>query len=176
MSKVAEHECTPESLPSGARHIGVARYGDLTCRDGIAAVESAEAEAEAEVEVEAEADGGPSSVDDIGRLEPVWTGGTLDPQCSKEKEEGGEFVKSKQNADTTLALHAPRTNPSSLPLPRPPPPPQDPSAPPLPPWPCVIPPCVISSRVKSLPPWRARSLPNTSPPFLCSLSYSCRTM
>ena len=64
-------------------------------------------EAEAEVEAEVEADGGPSSVDDIRRLEPVWTGGTLDPQCSKEKEEGGERAKSKQNTDTTLALHAP---------------------------------------------------------------------
>ena len=115
MSKVAEHECTPESLPARARHISVARYGDLSCRDGIAAVESAETDAEAEAE--AEADGGPSSVDDIGRLEL----GTLDPQCSKGKEEGGEFVKSKQNTDTTLALHARRTNPSSLLLPTPPP-------------------------------------------------------
>ena len=100
MSKVAEHECTPESLPAGARHVSVARDGDLTCRVDVAAVKSAEAEAEAE------ADGGPSSFNDIGRLEPVWTGGTLDPQCSKEKEEGGECAKSKQNTDTTLALHA----------------------------------------------------------------------
>ena len=112
----------PESLPAGARHINAWRDDDLTCRVNFAAVESAEAEAEDEEEAKAEAklDGGPSSVDDIRRLEPVWTGGTLDPQCSKEKEEGGECAKSKQNTDTTLAPHAPRRNPSSLLLPLPP--------------------------------------------------------
>jgi hypothetical protein len=98
VSKVPDGRCTPESLPAGARHISAARDGDLTCRDGIAAVESAEAEAEAEAKAEAEGkaelklNGGPSSVDDIGRLEPVWTGGTLDPQCSKEKENRGEYA------------------------------------------------------------------------------------
>ena len=124
MSKVPDGDrCTRESLPAGARHISVARDGDLTCRVDFAVVVAAQAEAEAEEEAEAEAeeeaklDGGPSSVNDISRLEPVWTGGTLDPQCSKEKEEGGERAKSKQNTDTTLALHAPRTNPSSLLLP-----------------------------------------------------------
>jgi hypothetical protein len=102
MSKVAENECTRDLLPAGARHTSVARDGDLTCRVGIAAVESAEAKAEAEAEAKAEAkaeaeaeaeakaeaeaeaelDGGPSkkNVDDIRRLEPVWMGGTLDPQ------------------------------------------------------------------------------------------------
>ena len=84
--------CTRESLPTGARHASVARGGDLNCRVGVAAVESAEAEAEAEAkaELELELDGGPSSVDDIRRLEPVWAGGTLDPQCSKHEENGGE--------------------------------------------------------------------------------------
>jgi hypothetical protein len=87
MSKVTEHECTPESLPAAARHISVARYGDFTCRVDITAVVAAAAKAELELEL----NGGPSSVDDdIGRLEPVWTGGTLDPQCSKREENGGE--------------------------------------------------------------------------------------
>ena len=117
MSEVPKHECTPESLPAGARHISVARYGDLTCRDGIAAVESAkaeveveveveaeaEAEAEAEVEEEEEADGGPSSVDDIGRLEPS----TLDPQRSKQKEEGG-VSSGNQSRTQILHLHCTR--------------------------------------------------------------------
>ena len=121
MSKVPDGDrCTRESLPAGARHISVARDGDVTCRVDVAEVIAAEAEATREVEAEAEeeaeaeaegkaeANGAPSSVDDdIRRLEPVWTGGTLDPQCSKGKEEGGECAKSKQKTDTTLALHAP---------------------------------------------------------------------
>ena len=96
MSKVtASDEWTRESLPAGARHISIARDGDLTCRVDFAAAQSAkaetpaeaEAEEEAEVEVEAEPeagpdaeaeagpeaklDGGPSSIEDIRRLEPV---------------------------------------------------------------------------------------------------------
>ena len=79
--------CTRESLPTGARHASVARDGDLTCRVDVTAVVAAAAKAKLELEL----DGGPSSiVDDIGRLEPVWTGGTLDPQCSKREENGGE--------------------------------------------------------------------------------------
>ena len=106
MSKVtAADEWTRESLPAGARHISIARDGDLTCRVDFAAAQSAkaetpaeaEAEEEAEVEVEVEAeveaeaepeaeagpepeagtepeaklDGGPSSIEDIRKLEPV---------------------------------------------------------------------------------------------------------
>ena len=98
MSKVtAADEWTRESLPAGARHISIARDGDLTCRVDFAAAQSAkaetpaeaEAEEEAEVEVEAEPeaeagpdaeaeaepeaklDGGPSSIEDIRKLEPV---------------------------------------------------------------------------------------------------------
>ena len=81
MSKVAAaDECSPESLPIEARHISVTGDGDVTCRVDFAVVVAAEAEAEAELEL----DGGPSSI------EPVWTGGTLDPQCSKHEENGGE--------------------------------------------------------------------------------------
>ena len=92
MSKVPDGDrCTRESLPAGARHASVARDGDLTCRVDFAAAQSAkaetpaeaeaEAEEEAEVEVEAEPeaeagpeaklDGGPSSIEDIRKLEPV---------------------------------------------------------------------------------------------------------
>jgi hypothetical protein len=99
----AADEWTRESLPAGARHISIARDGDLTCRVDFAAVQSAKAEAAAEAEAEAEAeaaaeaeakaeaepeveaeakvkaeaepkaklDGGPLSIDDIRRLEPV---------------------------------------------------------------------------------------------------------
>ena len=79
--------CTRESLPAGARHASVARDDDLTRRVDVTAVVAAAAKAELELEL----DGGPSSVDDdIGRLEPVWAGGTLDPQRSKHEENGGE--------------------------------------------------------------------------------------
>ena len=106
MSKVPDGDrCTRESLPAGARHASIARDGDLTCRvDVVAEIiaakaeatreveaeEEAEAEAEAEGKAEAKLDGAPSSIDDIRRLEPVWTGGTLHPQCSKHKENEGE--------------------------------------------------------------------------------------
>ena len=88
MSKVPDGDrCTRESLPAGARHASVSRDGDLSCRVDVAAIEAAEAEAEAEAE--AKLDRRPSSVDDdIRRLDPVWTGGTLDPQCSKHKRKG----------------------------------------------------------------------------------------
>ena len=81
MSKVAEDGCRQESPPAGSRHARATR-DDVD----VAVVLAAEAEAEAEVEVEVELDGGPSSVDEIERLEPVWTGSTLDQQCRKERE------------------------------------------------------------------------------------------
>ena len=104
MSKVPDGDrCTRESLPAGARHASVARdgVGEIIAAKAEAtreveaeeeAEEGAEAEAESEAEGKAEAklDGAPSSIDDIRRLEPVWTGGTLHPQCSKHKENEGE--------------------------------------------------------------------------------------
>jgi hypothetical protein len=107
VSKVAAaDECSSESLPAGARHISVARDGDVTCRVDFAVVVAAEAEVEAEAELEL--DGSPSS------LEPVWTGSTLrmskvaEDDCRRESPPAGSKHArvARDNVDVAVVLAA----------------------------------------------------------------------
>jgi hypothetical protein len=77
---LAEPETRPSSLRLLVTTARVRESLSPLAVDLAVVLEAAAAAAEAEAEVEAELDGGPSSVDEIERLEPVWTGSTLDRQ------------------------------------------------------------------------------------------------